>query len=60
MEQSIQPLEIPFFCTCGNEIKLKPIGGQYQYSWQNECECGKFWYLENLSAKETEEKDETI
>ncbi|MDO8549683.1 MAG: hypothetical protein Q7S39_05980 [Ignavibacteria bacterium] len=59
MEENISPKEISFVCTCGKKLQLTLIGGQYQFSWQNKCECGRIWYLEDLSVEE-EEVDETV
>ena len=36
-------------CRCGRGVVLKLIGGQYQYSYQGECKCGREWLLEDLT-----------
>ena len=40
---------IPVICNCGREIKLELMGGQYQNSWQGNCECGCKWNLDEIS-----------
>ena len=34
------------FCTCGKEVELKNVGGQYQDTFIGKCLCGKNWVLE--------------
>lgn len=36
-------------CLCGRELNLKMVGGQYQTTYQEECECGRKWSLEEQS-----------
>ena len=36
-------------CLCGREVTLEIIGGQYQHTYQGECECGRKWSLEEQS-----------
>lgn len=36
-------------CLCGREVNLKMVGGQYQNAYQEECECGCKWSLEEQS-----------
>jgi hypothetical protein len=54
------PLSIDFKCICGRIVALKLIGGQYQYTWQGDCLCGRKWELEdvseNLEAEDNIEK----
>lgn len=44
------------FCTCGSEVSLVPVGGQYQNSWRGVCVCGRMWdvtdYREDLFEAE--------
>jgi hypothetical protein len=42
-------------CKCGNKLAIKLIGGQYQYSYQGSCICGREWFLEDLSEDREEE-----
>lgn len=44
-------------CKCGNELYLKLIGGQYQYSYRENCACGRDWLLEDLSEDCDEDED---
>lgn len=41
--------EVTLKCLCGSEVTLKLVGGQYQDTYQGECECGRKWYLEEQS-----------
>lgn len=36
-------------CICGREVTLELLGGQYQDTYQGECECGRKWSLEEQS-----------
>jgi len=36
-------------CKCGENIVLRLIGGQYQYSYHEICNCGREWLLEDIS-----------
>lgn len=36
-------------CVCGRDVDLKVIGGQYQTTYQGQCECGRKWSLEEQS-----------
>jgi len=53
----IHPKQIHITCTCGCEVELELLGGQYQDTWKGKCVCGRFWVLEEI-AEEIEEKDE--
>ena len=41
--------DITIKCLCGREITLEIIGGQYQNTYQGECECSRKWSLEEQS-----------
>ncbi|MCD6209522.1 MAG: hypothetical protein J7J01_01270 [Methanophagales archaeon] len=49
MTEVRHPLVMKIKCTCGKEVCLKLVGGQYQTSWIGKCECGCVWSLEELS-----------
>lgn len=36
-------------CIYGIEVNLKAVGGQYQFTYQGECDCGRIWSLEEVS-----------
>jgi len=36
-------------CLCGRKVTLEIVGGQYQNTYQGECECGRKWSLEEQS-----------
>lgn len=36
-------------CICGKEVDLELIGGQYQDEYRADCECGRKWFLKELS-----------
>jgi hypothetical protein len=36
-------------CLCGNEIVLEIVGGQYQNTYDGNCECGRKWTLTELT-----------
>ena len=39
-------IEISIVCpSCGNDVELKLIGGQYQNSFRGNCLCGSEWLL---------------
>ncbi|HEX76713.1 MAG TPA: hypothetical protein G4O12_09085 [Dehalococcoidia bacterium] len=37
-------------CICGRTVAVEVIGGQYQDTYYGECECGRKWSLEELTA----------
>lgn len=41
--------KITIKCVCGREVPVELIGGQYQNTYQGECECGRRWSLEEQS-----------
>ena len=45
----VMQTEIRIKCLCGREVNLKMVGGQYQNTYQEECECGRKWSLEEQS-----------
>lgn len=45
-------------CLCGREVILRIVGGQYQNTYQGECECGRKWSLEEQSEAMEEISDE--
>ncbi|MBL7075525.1 hypothetical protein ISS37_09850 [candidate division KSB1 bacterium] len=45
-------------CLCGREVILKLVGGQYQDTYQAECDCGRKWSLEEQSEAIAELSDE--
>ena len=49
--------EIAIVCNCGRVIELKLVGGQYQDSWQGDCECGCKWNLDEISERLAEIQD---
>jgi len=36
-------------CLCGREVTLEIVGGQYQNTYQGECECDWKWSLDEQS-----------
>lgn len=50
-------LEVKIKCLCNREVNLVIIGGQYQNTYQGDCDCGRKWSLEEQSEamKELEE-----
>ena len=36
-------------CSCGDELYLEIIGGQYQNAYVGRCKCGSIWRLEEQS-----------
>lgn len=52
--ESKERLQVWMSCQCGNEIALKLVGGQYQYSYRGTCACGRDWLLEDLSKDDEE------
>lgn len=45
-------------CTCGKELTLDIIGGQYQDEYGGDCECGRKWLLKELSESLREIEEE--
>jgi len=41
-------------CLCGRRVKLKRVGGQYQHEYQNRCECGRIWFISEVSELQSE------
>lgn len=44
-------------CTCGKELELEVYGGQYQSEFRGECECGREWFLTEISELMAEIED---
>jgi len=48
-----KPSEVPnrvvIKCSCGEELTLERIGGQYQHEYQKKCKCGQEWILAEIS-----------
>ena len=44
-------------CICGKEIELEVYGGQYQNEYRGDCECGRKWFLKELTEVLTEISD---
>ncbi|MBC8276461.1 MAG: hypothetical protein H8E40_16035 [Chloroflexi bacterium] len=40
---------VAIMCLCGKTIAVEVIGGQYQNTYDGECECGRKWSLEELT-----------
>ena len=36
-------------CICGRTLAVELIGGQYQNTYDGECECGRKWSLIELT-----------
>jgi hypothetical protein len=36
-------------CLCGREVALEFIVGQYLDEYRGDCECGRKWFLKELS-----------
>ena len=36
-------------CICGRTVAVEVIGGQYQNTYDGECECGRKWSLQELT-----------
>ena len=50
MNSSGLPSRIVFECpSCGNKIALELIGGQYQDEYRGNCDCGRKWFLKELT-----------
>jgi|GEM_PF-1806084 len=47
-------------CLCGKEVHLELLGGQFQNTYQGNCECGRSWSLEEQSEaiEEISDKNE--
>jgi hypothetical protein len=50
-------IAISIKCSCGKEVKLDMIGGQYQDEYQGDCECSRKWLLKELSEALAEISD---
>jgi hypothetical protein len=47
-------------CSCGREITLEIVGGQYQDTYDGECKCGRKWVLTETSEMMAEISDDGI
>jgi len=41
--------EVMIKCLCGREVALKFVVGQYLDEYQGDCECGRKWFLKELT-----------
>jgi hypothetical protein len=44
--------------SCGREIMLEIVGGQYQDTYEGKCRCGRKWVLTDISEMMAEITDE--
>jgi hypothetical protein len=47
--EKIMNSKITIKCLCGREVTLELIVGQYQDEYQGDCECGRQWFLKELT-----------
>jgi hypothetical protein len=49
--------EMRIKCICGREVVLELVSGQYQDEYRGNCECGRKWFLKELSEALAEISD---
>jgi len=49
--------KITIKCICGREVALELIAGQYQDEYRGDCECGRKWFLKELTETLAEISD---